>query len=633
MTVKILCSCGSKYSFDVEPLEGRMPFAVHCPTCNADGTDAANQVITESLAAETSGKPKLRVSAAATAALAREEPPPFPRAPAAGAAMRRLQRDRRQNRLVGWIAGAVALMIVALLAAWAWFAFIGSKPRLSYSVKLPGAPAGWRAEFLDADKLLLVNPDRATVHDLAGGRDLWSATLSGNSSGGGAAPQMFVDKQSIWICLGARLLCLDRATGRIKQTIPVTGQFKSFTPSDSSLLVVSARDETTRLAMRIDLASGEVSTDEISVPRAQKHPMPNELPPNVQPTAGVLLAQALEEKKFNQPLDAMSSEFFSAGANLVELRVKLLEPKVVFTQSIKPRGPSHINGSLSASSSVADVEEEVFNDIKRSQTGGVKGLDQSRYEVRLRRWLGAAPAEWTGQVAGVPMFFPLRSVDLLTAGQSLTVFDKENKKLFDANLAYPIGDQFNPEHWDRLSAPAVEGNGALYFFDKGVLTAFSLPSGGVRWRLTSVGINRIQLDGRGALYVDSTTASPEDIQYSDQIKFQQAAPVLLKIDPSSGHILWKAADCGRECFLSGPFLYAAIAEQGGIAMANGLAEALNAPRPGSPVFFHIYRLDPDDGKVLWRFFREAAPADLSFRQNRFLVRFGNDLEVWKFLSF
>jgi outer membrane protein assembly factor BamB len=234
---------------------------------------------------------------------------------------------------------------------------------------------------------------------------------------------------------------------------------------------------------------------------------------------------------------------------------------------------------------------------------------------------------------GAPIFFPLRSVDLLTAGQSLTVFDKENKKLFDANLAYPIGDQFDPEHWDRLSAPAVEGNGALYFFDKGVLTAFSLPSGGVRWRLTSVGINRIQLDGRGALYVDSTTASPEDIQYSDQIKFQQAAPVLLKIDPSSGHILWKAADCGRECFLSGPFLYAAIAEQGGIAMANGLAEALNAPRPDSPVFFHIYRLDPDDGKVLWRFFREDAPAELSFRQNRFLVRFGNDLEVWKFLSF
>jgi len=629
MTIKVQCRCGSKYSFDVEPVGGRMPFAVQCPTCQADGTAAANQII-----AESGGQPRLRVATiAAAAAPVNALPLRRPPAPTAGAAMEQLKRDRRQSRVAGWIMRAVALMIVALLVFWAWFAFVGSKPRLFYSVQVPGAPEGWRAEFLDADKILLVNSARATVHDLAAGRDLWSAALSGNAPGQDAAPQTFIDKENIWICLGTRVVRLNRATGEQKQSIPVTGRFQSFAPSAASLLVVSATDDTTRLAMRIDLATDDVSTGEITVPRAQKRAMPNELPPNVQPTAGVLLAQALEEQKFNKPLDAMSSEFFSAGANLVELRVKLLEPKVVFTQSIKPRGPSKIDSNLSASSSVADVEEEVFNDIKRSQTGGVKGVDQSRYEVKLRRWLGSAPVEWTGEVAGVPMFFPLKTVDLLAAGPSLAVFDKENKKLFDARLAYPIGGQFDPEHWDRRSAPAVEGRGALYFFDKGVLTAFSLPSGAVRWRLTSIGISGIQLDDHGVLYVDSTTASPEDIQYSDQIKFQQAAPVLLKIDPSSGKILWQAADCGRACFLTGPFLYGATAEGGGIAMANGLAEALNAPRPDSPSSFHIYRLDPDDGKVLWTFYRQDAPAEFSFYQNRFLVRFGNGVEVWKFLTF
>jgi len=44
-------------------------------------------------------------------------------------------------------------------------------------------------------------------------------------------------------------------------------------------------------------------------------------------------------------------------------------------------------------------------------------------------------------------------------------------------------------------------------------------------------------------------------------------------------------------------------------MANGLAEALNAPRPDAPVYFHIYRLDPADGKILWDFYREEAPVD------------------------
>jgi cytoskeletal protein RodZ len=626
MTIKIQCSCGSKYAFEVDPVEGRMPFAVHCPTCQAEGTERANQLI-----AETAGQPRLRVQSASAAAA--EEPPARQHAPAQGSAMERLRKERRQFRVVGWIAGAVALVIVALLGAWGWFALVGSKPRLAYSVKVPGAESGWHTEFMGPGVILLVSPDHATAHDLNAGKDVWSVSLSEKESAPGQRPETYIDKESVWICLGARVVRLSRATGEMKQTVPITGQFQSFTPSDTSLLVVSAKNETTRLACRIDLASGEVATEEISVPRAQQRALPNELPPNVQPTAGVLLAQALDEQKFNKPLEAMSSEFFSTGANLVELRVKLLEPKVTFVQSIKPRGPTHINSSLSASSSTADVAEEVFNDIKRDQSGGVKGIDESRYEATLRRWIGAAPTEWKGEVTGVPMFFSLKTVDLLVAGKLLTVFDKQNKKLFEAQLAFPVNSRYNPDRWDHHAVPAVEGQGGLYFFDEGVLTAFALPTGEVRWRLTSVGISKAQFDDHGILYVDSTSGSPDDIQYSDQIKFEQAAPVLLKIDPASGKILWRVSQEGQGCFLSGPFLYTASAQQGGIAMANGLAEALNAPRPDAPVYFHIYRLDPADGRMLWDFYRQEAPAEFSFQQNRFLVRFGSDVQVWKFLTF
>jgi hypothetical protein len=361
--------------------------------------------------------------------------------------------------------------------------------------------------------------------------------------------------------------------------------------------------------------------------------MPNELPPNVQPTAGVLLSQALEDQKFNKPLNAMSSEFFSAGDNLVELRVKLLEPKVTFVQAIKARGPSHLNGNTTTSTSTADVEEEVFNDIKRSQTGGVKGIDESRYEVKLRRWTDATPVEWTGEVTGLPAFFPLKTVDLLVAGAWLAVFDKQNKKLFEAKLSYPISDRFGPEKWDHHSVPALEDNSALYFFDEGVLTAFALPGGDVQWRATSIGISKIQRDDAGALYVDSSTAAPEDIQYSEQITLEKAAPDLLKIDPASGKILWQALNLGQECFISGKFLYTSSVNQGGIGMANGLAEAINAPRPEGPVYFHIYRLDPVDGRSLWDFYREEAPKELSFEQNRFLLRFSDRVQVWKFLIF
>jgi len=48
--IKVVCACGSKFKFDVEPVNGRMPGPIQCPTCGADGTAPANAVIAENLA-------------------------------------------------------------------------------------------------------------------------------------------------------------------------------------------------------------------------------------------------------------------------------------------------------------------------------------------------------------------------------------------------------------------------------------------------------------------------------------------------------------------------------------------------------------------------------------------------------
>lgn len=50
MELKVLCECGQKFKFDVEPVNGQMPFKVQCPVCNADATDRANLAIAEKLA-------------------------------------------------------------------------------------------------------------------------------------------------------------------------------------------------------------------------------------------------------------------------------------------------------------------------------------------------------------------------------------------------------------------------------------------------------------------------------------------------------------------------------------------------------------------------------------------------------
>ena len=47
--IRIECDCGQPYAFEIEPVNGRMPVPVACPTCGRDGTIAANAVITEAL--------------------------------------------------------------------------------------------------------------------------------------------------------------------------------------------------------------------------------------------------------------------------------------------------------------------------------------------------------------------------------------------------------------------------------------------------------------------------------------------------------------------------------------------------------------------------------------------------------
>lgn len=64
IAVKIICACGQKYAFDVEPLPGgKMPASVFCPTCGRDGTRDAEQVIARILSGRTQPLPPPSVHA------------------------------------------------------------------------------------------------------------------------------------------------------------------------------------------------------------------------------------------------------------------------------------------------------------------------------------------------------------------------------------------------------------------------------------------------------------------------------------------------------------------------------------------------------------------------------------------
>jgi len=80
MELKIICDCGQKYKFDVEPVNGRMPMKVNCPVCNADGTGAANAILSRTF--PDSALPPVATAPAPGGSLRLNRPAPVPAAPA-----------------------------------------------------------------------------------------------------------------------------------------------------------------------------------------------------------------------------------------------------------------------------------------------------------------------------------------------------------------------------------------------------------------------------------------------------------------------------------------------------------------------------------------------------------------------
>jgi len=85
MDIKIVCGCGQKYIFEVDPENGLMPGSVQCPACGADGTQEANDILTQLFPDAPAEPPPvvaksapLRVSLPVRPVAAAGPPPPIP---------------------------------------------------------------------------------------------------------------------------------------------------------------------------------------------------------------------------------------------------------------------------------------------------------------------------------------------------------------------------------------------------------------------------------------------------------------------------------------------------------------------------------------------------------------------------
>jgi hypothetical protein len=91
MEIKIQCYCGTKYKFDVEPVNGRVPFPVKCPQCGVDASEFANSYVQQRLGIASPPAPVVSASAAQGAVAAAPFSPTT--ATTAGEPKLRVRRD------------------------------------------------------------------------------------------------------------------------------------------------------------------------------------------------------------------------------------------------------------------------------------------------------------------------------------------------------------------------------------------------------------------------------------------------------------------------------------------------------------------------------------------------------------
>lgn len=122
MEIKIECACGTNYRFEVEPVHGRMPMSVNCPSCGAEGTAQANAFLRKNsdgaAAAEAAPAPPARgipvVRLSATPRTIEASPP-------RAAAPRVLARPAPAQKPEGKSAAlAVACVVLVVFGLGAW---------------------------------------------------------------------------------------------------------------------------------------------------------------------------------------------------------------------------------------------------------------------------------------------------------------------------------------------------------------------------------------------------------------------------------------------------------------------------------------------------------------------------------
>lgn len=515
---------------------------------------------------------------------------------------------------------ALGLVAAVLLGSFVTYHFVLSRPKVAFSLTSPKSVPFIHAEMLGPDRLLTVTPQRASVRDWKLDREIWSAALApaaASPAGGGLDasldpnPLVRVRRvgSALWVGTATKVVQLDLANGTKRAEVPLPPHVSELSGNEFGFLAAVATNPYIHHFTRVDFQTATARSESIRLPVVRRRTI-----------------AATDEFNGDAPTPPpdVRNEVIPSGGGAISLVAQLVESRILQREAVRKPKQSILDkdGGPSAAQSL-DAAMEFANENQAAITE-----DQSVYRVSLRRLFGSGP-EWTGSVTGAPAIFPLPTLDLLVAGTTMVVFDKNNRKQWDARLNHGIGPRFGSGILDPDvesvpgAQPALQNNTRLYVFDQGTLTAFDIRDGRVAWRLPSVGITQVVPAG-SYLYVASTTAGPESIQYSKDVALnEKISKVLHKVDAATGKVEWSRERIGDEPKVSGKFLYVALKKT---FLMDTIGES------DSRQHYFLRRINPSDGQPMWEYYQRGPADAFEPRENQLLLRFPEEVRLLKFMS-
>jgi PQQ-like domain len=433
--------------------------------------------------------------------------------------------------------------------------------------------------------------------------------------------EVFSDGSAIWVAQGHKVRMFDHANGRLAKEISLAGNVKRVMHGTDCWYVLTVGESGAQQITCFTAAGGAAKAIDVN---------------------GAMAQPRFQWEGTGQPptptVQSQRTEFSAAGAELLQMDVRLVDKKITERRALKGDSASDWeaadkNTTGGWSNDAAVLARAMANDSQRETTGGKELIDESTYEVLLRRPFNSGiPDGSPVKVQGRPELFSTPSFDLVVAGRTLIAFDHANKKLWEAKLAFPAAKpDFIAESASGaaggVSEPCLEDDKHLYFFDKGFLNAFDRNTGATAWRLPSVGISKIQLDAGGilargsVLYVSSSNGSTETLEYSQQ-SAAPSLPLLFKVDAGSGKILWKVEKY-QDCFVSHGNVYATLESHNAEDLVNNVFQRSKAIQTR----FKLYKLSARDGQPQWEWFQTRRPLRIEADKKKVSLLFADELQV------